>query len=383
MAPPSFTEHFADLDDPRVERTRSHDLLEIIVMAVVAVISNADGWDDIVDFAKTQKELLLRFLTLRHGIPSADTFRRVFSALDPEAFNRCFVAWTQSLVESTEGKLVAIDGKTLRRSGDTARAASPRHLVSAWVGQNHIVFGQVATAAKSNEITAIPELLKLLDLRGATVTIDAMGCQRKIVDGIVAAGADYIIAVKDNQPTLHNEVQAAFVTAEVSQEALPAEWTYRTQEKAHGRAETRTTTVLDVQERLSEEQIWNGMRSLVRVTSVRTTATGTSEDTRFFISSRPPSAAALAQCIRGHWGIENSQHWTLDMAFDEDRCRIRRGHAPDNFALLRKIALNLLKAETTAKRGVTARRKLAGWSEEYLMRVLGAVAASSPPLHVG
>ncbi len=383
MAPTSFTLHFADLEDPRVERTRAHDLHEIIMMAVLAVIANADGWDDIAQFVRTHERLLRNLLSLPHGVPSADTFRRVFAALDPEAFNRCFVAWTQSLVGSTEGKMVAIDGKTLRGSGDAAAGRSPRHLVSAWVGENQIVFGQVATAAKSNEITAIPELLKLLDLKGATLTIDAMGCQRRIVEEVMAKQADYIIAVKDNQPTLHSEVQAAFATAEIADEKLPATWVHESSEKAHGRLEARQVTVLDAKDRLSEGQDWVGLRTLVRVTSVRETARERSEEARFFISSKAPDALEHARCVRGHWGIENSQHWTLDMTFHEDRSRVRRGNAPDNFALLRKIGLNLLKTEKTSKRGIAAKRKLAAWSEEYLLRVVAAVASSSEDLHVG
>ena len=374
MERPSITVFFADLPDPRVERTRRHDLLDIVVISVLAVICGANHWPEIADFAQTRAKWLGSFLRLPSGIPAVDTFRRVFAALDVEAFNRSFMAWTQSLTETVKGKLVAIDGKTLRGSHTTSEKDDARHIVSAWVGENHIVFGQLATEAKSNEITAIPKLVKMLDLKGATVTIDAMGCQRKIVDAILDKEADYLIAVKDNQPKLREEVEVAFATASITNEKLPPTARHESAEKAHGRHEVRRVWVLEAEDRLSEAQSWRGLRSLVRVESERTVNGQHSRDDRYYISSVKPDAAMIAKLVRGHWGIENQQHWTLDMAFDEDRNRTRKKNGPDNFALLRRIALNLLKAETSKKRSIQRKRLTAGWDAEYLLAVLEAGA---------
>ena len=378
MDRPTICEFFDELDDPRVERTRRHDLAEIIAMSVLAVVCAADDWDDIAQFATTRQGWLKTFLELRNGVPSASTFRRVFAALDVDAFQRAFMEWTRSLVESLAGKHVAIDGKTLRGSYTTSAKKDALHIVSAWVGENQIVFGQVATDAKSNEITAIPRLLDMLDIRGATITIDAMGCQRRIVDAIVERGADYVITVKDNQASLCAEIEAAFATADIAQEPLSTTATFESSEHGHGRTEVRRVTALDIDDRLSERQNWTGLRSIVLIQSERTTQGKTSSEARYYISSLPPDAKVLAAAIRGHWGIENQQHWTLDMAFNEDRSRNRKANAPDNLALLRRIALNLLKAEKTSKRGIAGKRKLAGWDSTYLMKVLETAAASTP-----
>lgn len=348
-------------------------------MAVLGVICNADGWPDIAQFCSIREDWLRTFLHLRSGVPSPSTFRRVFAALNADAFNAAFVNWTRSLVGSLEGKLVAIDGKTLRGSYTNHAAQDPLHIVSAWVAQNQIVFGQVATEAKSNEITAIPKLLEMLDLRGATITIDAMGCQRRIVDTIVGRGANYVIAVKDNQPSLRAEIEAAFATSEIANERLPPSGRYESLERAHGRVEQRCVLALDVAERLGERQTWTSLRSIVLVDSERTVGGKTSHETRYYISSLPPDAAELAAAIRGHWGIENQQHWTLDMTFNEDRSRSRKGNAPDNFAVLRRIALNLLKLDKSKKASLAGKRKAAGWDTAYLWRVLQAVGSPAAP----
>jgi predicted transposase YbfD/YdcC len=379
MDRPDICAFFGEIEDPRVERTRRHDLVEVIVMAVLAVICNADGWPDIRQFCAVREEWLRTFLGLRSGVPSPSTFRRIFTALDVDAFNAAFMKWTQSLVGSLAGKLVAIDGKTLRGSYSSRAAQDPLHIVSAWVGENQIVFGQVATEEKSNEITAIPRLLEMLDVRGATITIDAMGCQRRIVDTIVEGGGDYVIAVKDNQPSLRAEIEAAFATCEIAAEQLPPSADFESVDRAHGRVERRTVRALDVVDRLSERQDWTALKSVVLVRSERTVRGVTSSEDRYYISSLRPDAATLAGAIRGHWGIENQQHWTLDMTFNEDRSRSRKANAPDNFALLRRIALNLLKTEKTKKLSLAGKRKLAGWDTAYLMTVLQATAASTPP----
>jgi len=381
MERPGMFVFFAEVPDPRVERTRRHDLLEVIVIAVLAAVCGADDWTEVWEFATAREKWLRSFLELRHGVPSQSTFQRVFRALDATAFRAAFLEWTKSLVGSTEGKLVAIDGKTLRRSFTTPAKSDARHIVSAWVSENHLVFGQVATEAKSNEITAIPRLLQMLALDGATVTIDAMGCQRKIAKDIVDKKADYVIAVKDNQPTLAQEIEAAFATADIAAEPLPDECTHEQSDKSHGRIETRRTTTLGAVDRLSAPQEWAGLRTIIRVESERTVGDKSSSETRYYISSVHPDACLLARLIRGHWSIENEQHWSLDMAFGEDQSRIRRGNGPDNFATLRRVALNLVKAETSVKGGIRARRKRAGWDEEYLLKVLHAnTAASSDPM---
>lgn len=374
MAPLAIWTHFESLKDPRVERTRRHKLMDIVVISVLAVICYADGWSDIHDFGKAREAWLRSFLELPNGIPCDDTFRRVFAALDPGQFQACFVSWVQSLVGATDGKLVAVDGKTVRHSFAGEEAKGPLHLVSAWVGENQAVLGQLATDSKSNEITAIPQLLELLDLRGATVTIDAMGCQRAIAEKIIDAGADYILALKDNHPTLHQEVVQFF-------EAAQAE-TFRdtrcdqdeTVDGGHGRIELRRVFASDDIDWLADKPCWKGLRSVVMVESERSLGDKTSFERRYYLSSLPAEAAQLGERIRGHWGIENQLHWVLDMAFDEDRSRIRRGHGPDNFALLRKIALILLKQEKTLRRGVEAKRKRAAWDHDYVLRVLEAAA---------
>lgn len=379
MVRPEICVFFGELEDPRVTRTRRHDLVEIIVMAVLAVICNADGWPDIAHFCSVREPWLRTILRLRHGVPSASTFRRVFMALDAEGFNAAFMRWTQSLVGSLDGKLLAVDGKTLRGSYSSHGAQDPLHLVSAWVAENQIVFGQVATEEKSNEITAIPRLLELLDVRGATITIDAMGCQRRIVDTIVERGGNYVIGVKDNQPSLRAEVEAAFATSEIVNEVLPPSAIFESVDRAHGRSERRVVRALDVVDRLGERQTWTGLRSLVMVASERTVHGKTSCEDRYFISSLPPDAAKLAAAIRGHWGIENQQHWTLDMTFHEDRCRSRKGNAPDNFAVLRRVALNLLKLDKSKKLSLAGKRKAAGWDTAYLLTLLRAAGTSSEP----
>jgi len=381
MQRPNICVTFDGIEDPRVERTRRHNLTDIIVIAILSVICGAEDWAEIVTYGRTHEKWLVPLLGLRHGIPSLTTFRRVFAALDQDAFHRAFLAWTATLIDSLGGKHVAIDGKTMRRSFSTADKKDPRHIISAWVTDNHVVFGQVATDAKSNEITAIPKLLKMLDLKDATVSIDAMGCQKKIVEEILKGKGHYVLAVKDNQPSLAREVQDAFATAQIAQEELPAQWCFETSEKGHGRKELRRTTVLDVKGRLSDkQQDWTGLRSIISIESERSVRGKTSTETRYYISSLETDAELLAKCIRAHWAIENELHWTLDMAFDEDHSRIRSKNGADNFALLRKIALNLIKAEKSIKQSVRGKRKRAGWDDAYLLRVLQSnVPDPAPP----
>jgi predicted transposase YbfD/YdcC len=371
--PLGIAEFFASLKDPRVARTQRHALMSILVLSLLAVICGAEGWDEMARFAETKQSWLETWLDLPNGTPCADTFRRVLSALDPQEFHRCFVAWMAALARGTQGKLVAIDGKTMRGSFARSLGRAAVHMVSAWVAENGLVLGQMATEEKSNEITAIPQLLALLELTGATVTIDAMGCQRKIAEAIVDKGADYILALKGNQSTLQQEVEGFFEHADKTDFKDIAHTTHQTVDGEHGRIEVRRVWAITEVGWMDARRDWKNLRSLILVESERTIDGKTSLERRHFISShRELDAAALAPLIRGHWGIENSLHWVLDVVFDEDRCRIRQGHGAENFALLRKLALALFKQETSAKTSVNQKKKMASWSDAYALRVLTA-----------
>jgi predicted transposase YbfD/YdcC len=317
---------------------------------------------------------LRTFLELPNGIPSHDTFNRVFALLDPAALQQGFQNWRQTLVEATTGRLVAIDGKTLRPAFDTADGKGALHLVSAWATANRLTLGQYAVDCKSNEITAIPELVKMLDLSGAIVTIDAMGCQKAIAAQLDDAGADYVLALKENQETLYDDVQQVFLDGLENDFAAIEHHEYQTVDEDHGRVATRTYHVVAVPEELRQRHPdWQGLRSLGMV--FRERQVGQAEATcatRFFINSLPPKVKTFARAVRGHWGIENSLHWVLDISFREDESRLRKDHGPENLALLRRLAASLLQNEGTSKGGVACKRKEAGWDNGYLLKVLGA-----------
>ena len=361
-------EHFQGLTDPRIERAKRHNLLDIVALTICAVICGADNWVEIAEFGQAKADWLRGFLALPNGIPSHDTLGRVFSRLDPEQFQAGFLDWVRSISELTQGEVVAIDGKTLRGSGDRGSGRRPLHLVSAWATANRLTLGQVKTAAKSNEITAIPQLLELLDLRGCLVTIDAMGCQKAIARQIVVGEADYLLAVKSNQGQLYANLQDAFRCAE--------EWDplgrCREVSKGHGRLEVRECRVIADREELAYMDPageWPQLSSVAQVSYERPAGAGTTEQ-RYYICSRLLTAAEFLQKTREHWGIENQLHWVLDVAFAEDHCRVRTGNAAGNLSVVRQMALNLLNRETTRKVGRQAKRKRAGWDGDYLQKIL-------------
>jgi predicted transposase YbfD/YdcC len=365
--------YFQDLPDPP-GRNKIHKLSDMLVIAILAVICGADGWEDVTLFGRAKKKWFQTYLELPGGIPSHDTFGRVFARLNPEAFEACFAAWIASLTESTDGRLVAIDGKAIRRSFEHAWDKSGMaHLVSAFVGSNQMVFGQCKVEDKSNEIVAIPKLLELIDVKGATVTIDAMGCQKEIAGKIRQQGGGYVLAVKDNQPHLHQKVQA--VMAEVRQESLEG-WHrgYHEQTEAgHGRIETRKVWCTgDVQWLGPVAEGWPGLRSVAMVEAIRQVAgQPATTECRYYISSlEGQDAQAMGTAIRGHWAIENRLHWLLDMTFQEDACRIRKGHGAENYSRLRRIALNLLRREQTVKASIRGKRKLGGWDHDFLLQLI-------------
>ena len=368
----SVMDYFASIPDPRVERTRAHPLENILVIALLAVLCGADSFTAIEEFGQCKREFLATFLDLKGGIPSHDTFGRVLAMLEPSALQTAFRKWIGALVEVSKGEIVAIDGKTLRRSFRDAGNKSFVHMVSAWAAHNRVVLGQIKTDEKSNEITAIPNLLELLHIKGAVVTIDAMGCQKDIVEKIVEGGADYMIAVKDNQPTLLADIKEVFANAPEDPKFEENVDVFEAKEKGHGRKEVRRCITCYNLDTISQRANWSKLACLVLVEVDRTIGDKTSTEQRYYISSQKHvSAKDALSTVRGHWGIENGLHWVLDVAFREDDCRVRAGNAAENFAVLRHFTLNLLK-NIKSKVGIKTRRLRAGWDNEFLLQVLFA-----------
>lgn len=369
----SLNKLFGQIEDWRMDRKKMHSLTDILVIAVCAAICGADGWVAVEKFGKAKEKWLSQYLSLPNGIPSHDTFGRIFAAMDPNVFRELFITWVTEVTNICQGEIVAIDGKTLRRSYDTSSSKAALHMVNAWATSAGIALGQLATDAKSNEITAIPKLLELLSLQGCIVTIDAMGCQKVITKKIVDQKADYVISLKGNQGNFHHDVQEFFAWSLKEQGTDKPEMRYfETTNEDHGRIEKRRYWVADEIDWLDSKGEWCGLRSIAMAEAERTYKGETTIEQRFFISSLScDRAEETANSIRAHWGVENGLHWVLDVAFREDECRVRQGHAAENFGIIRQIALNFLKQEKQAKVGIATKRLMAGWDETYLARVLG------------
>ena len=366
----AITAYFSVLEDPR-RYNRRHKLLDIVVIAICAAICGAEGWEDIELFGETKEEWLRGFLELPHGAPSDDTYRRVFAALDATEFQSCFMDWIEAVEELTKGQVIAVDGKTLRRSHDRSKGKKALQMVSAWASANGLVLGQRKVDGESNEITAVPELLDALEIAGCTVTLDAIHCQTETVETIVDKGADYVLPVKENQPRLLEALQGLF------DDPGEMHWVecdyHRTEDRGHGRVEIRecwSTSDPEYLNYIGTLAKWRGLQSIGMIQAERQLGDQTTVSRRYFISSLSGDAEQLLKAVREHWGIENKVHWVLDIAFREDDCRIRKGHGAENFAVLRHIALNLLRRETSAKRSIKGKRMKAALDENYLLKVL-------------
>ena len=371
MIETTITEYFGEIEEPRREYSIQHKLIDIITISICAVISGADKWEEIEDYGHEKKEWLETILELPNGIPSHDTISRVFQLIDPRQFEKGFQKWISSITKLKKGEIVAIDGKTQRRSFDNNKSAI--HTISAWARENQIVLGQLKTEEKSNEITAIPELLDSIDVKGTTVTIDAMGCQKYIAKKIIDKEANYTLGLKGNQSKTHKRVKRIF-SKDLSKIKHDK---YETKEKKHGREEERKYRVIPIKNQFeylkmlgTQEREWIGLKSIVEVESIRKVKNKTSNEKRYYLSSLEANAEEIANTVRGHWSIENSLHWSLDVTFREDESRIRKGYSQENFVVLRHIALCLLKREKSSRRGIKGKRLKAGWSNDYLLKVL-------------
>lgn len=380
LASRSLVAHLAQVPDPRMNRRKDHDLVDVLVIAVCTLLCAGESFNDMEDFGKAKYDWFKTFLGLRNGIPSHDTFNRVFAAVDPKQFLDCFLRWTQSLRQAVHQEIVALDGKALRRALNKDQSA--KYVVSAWAESNGLVLGQLKVADKSNEITAVPELLRVLELSGCIVTIDAMGCQKKIAKEIIEADADYVLALKGNQETVHQEVKS-FLDAALAEQQRPrlpgaklgkaaatlARW--ETVEKDHGRMEIRRYYQSDQLDWFADRPKWEGLRSVGMVESIREVDGQTAVERRYYLASLRLGVQTFARAVRSHWGVENKLHWVMDVCFGEDQSRARAGYAAENLATLRRLALNLLRKETTKKRGIRGKQLNASWDHAYLLRLLG------------
>jgi predicted transposase YbfD/YdcC len=368
---------FDQLQDPRGMQGQEHAFLSIVMIAILATIAGARGWEDIEVYAESHQLWLSNFLDLSNGIPHADTYRRVFERVHPESLQQCFLGWVNQIVEASGAQVIPIDGKSVRGSYDRSKKQTALHLVSAWASEHRLMLGQVKVEDKSNEITAIPSLLKLLDITGCIITIDAMGTQTEIAQQIVWQGADYILTLKANHPTLTTQVRTWFATAQ-SDNFAGIEYSYdRRVEAGHHRQETRQIWVVPATAiaGLYQPTAWAGLQSLVMVVRVRQLWHQTTREVQFYLTSLPADAVRIGRAIRAHWGIENQMHWVLDVTFGEDASRIRNAHSPENFALLRRMAISLLNQETSTKRSLRQKAKRAAMDTNYMLQVLASAIA--------
>jgi predicted transposase YbfD/YdcC len=361
---------FSELPDHRVEGKTDHNLIEIISLAICAIIAGCDNWTEIEIFCEGKLDWFKKFLILKNGIPSHDTFGRVFSLIDPVKFRECFIKWINAVHKASNGEIIAIDGKTVRRSFDKTNKKSAIHMVSAWVSNTGLVLGQVKVDEKTNEIKAIPHLLDLLVLKGCIVTIDAMGCKKKIAEKIIDKEADYVFSLKGNHGDLHDDLKLFFNDC-ISNNFREVTHDYcKTFDNDHGRLETREYWITDNINWINCKNDWKGFKTIGAVKSIREVNNKKTEETRYFISSLDKNAKKFAKSVRGHWGIENSLHWVLDVSFNEDQSRIRKDYAPENLVVLRHIALDMLKQEKTFKKGIKSKRMKACVDQRYLEKII-------------
>ncbi len=366
----SIVDHFEELADPRIERNKKHALIDIIILTICAVITGSETWEEIEDYGHYKEEWLKSFLPLQNGIPSHDTIRRLFIRLNPEELQRCFMSWIEAVREVIAGDVIAVDGKTLRRSGEQVSGKSPIHMVSAWAAGSGLLLGQKKTAEKSNEITAIPALLELLKIKGCIVTIDAIGCQGEIAASIQNKKADYVLALKGNQKNLHEDVKYFF--HELEEKDLAEEWldSHKTVDKDHGRIEIREYYQSDEIAWLPELKNFAGVKTIGIVKATRIIGKRQSTECRYYISSLPMDAQRFAHAVRSHWSVENTLHWTLDMTFREDYSRMREGYSAENFAMIRRLALSLMKRDKNSKKSLKRRRRICHLDDSYLVHLL-------------
>jgi predicted transposase YbfD/YdcC len=365
----SLLEHFAALEDPRVERNQRHALLDIVLLTVCAVVSGAPGWEAIEEFGHAKLDWLRKFGRFDNGVPSHDCIAGVISRLTQKGFGECFRSWTRAVASTTAGEVIAVDGKSARGSRDRRRGRSALHMVSAWACSNRLVLGQEATEEKSNEITAIPKLLELLELKGCIVTIDAMGCQRAIAAQIRAQGGDYVLGLKGNQSALQESVEDFFEVATAADFAAVSHDFHEEIDKDHGRLEVRRYWVTEDLRTLPDNPLWAGLRSIGMVERRCTIGTTETVERRYFINSIPAQAERFANAVRGHWGVENRLHWRLDVIFGEDACRIRKGSAPAIMTTIRHLSMNLFEQEPSKLR-LSQKRRKAAWDDDYRAKVV-------------
>lgn len=376
---PSFDDtilkHFSTVSDPRIDRTKQHLLLDIIAIAILAVLSGADTWVAIETYGQAKQEWLEQFLALPNGIPSHDTVARVFARIDPQVFEQCFLKWIESITEVIGAQVIPIDGKTMRQSFDRNKGQNAIHIVSAWASSHRLVLGQLKVNSKSNEITAIPKLLEILDIADCIITIDAIGCQKQIANQIINKKANYVLGLKGNQGKLYDEVTSWFERVRSNAFDGIQHSYHQTTESGHGRIEIRQYWSVPISEisGLTQQQVWSGFKSIGIVVCERRLWNKTTFEVRFYISSLESDALVLADAVRSHWGIENSLHWVLDVTFKEDACRIRKDNAPMNFAILRRLALNLLSRDKTVRGSIAMKRYRAALDNNYLTKVITAV----------